>query len=77
MCVRYTFHHPDKAMETVAKTLMAMLPPRPEWATLRFNVTLSRYVNNSRHEGPGCLAAPEAEPPEWRLGEIDPIAEAR
>ncbi len=29
---------------------------------------VSRYVSNSRNEGPACHATPEAEPPELALG---------
>ena len=29
---------------------------------------VSRYVSNSRHEGPQCIAPPEEAPPELPLG---------
>lgn len=39
-------------------------PPPPDFLVSR---RVNSYVNNSRHEGPECLASPEAEPPELNL----------
>ncbi len=55
MCVRCTFHEPDKALATVAAALARKLVPPalsvskgsngpPDWVTPRFNVTLTNFV---------------------------------
>jgi putative SOS response-associated peptidase YedK len=63
MCVRYTFHEPDKAIAAVAQALAAKLTLPPEWAKPRFNVTLT-------HVMPVVAAAeggPEVRPFMWGL----------
>lgn len=44
MCVRYTFHEPDRAIAAVAAALAMKLAPLPESARPRFNVTLTHVV---------------------------------
>jgi putative SOS response-associated peptidase YedK len=44
MCVRYTFHRPDEALAAIAAALARKLAPLPDWATPRFNVTLTHVV---------------------------------
>jgi putative SOS response-associated peptidase YedK len=63
MCVRYTFHEPDKAIAAVAKALAAKLAPLPEWAKPRFNVTLT-HVMPVVAAGEG---GPELRPIMWGL----------
>jgi len=41
MCVRYTFHEPDRAIAAMAAALACRLDPQPEARRPRYNVTLT------------------------------------
>jgi len=54
----------EKPLATEA--LRQIMQPLP--ADLLVARQVNAYVNNSRHEGPRCLAPPDAEPPEFDFG---------
>jgi putative SOS response-associated peptidase YedK len=64
------------SVETMARWIGSEPLPEEEYRALTSPLApelmeerpVSRYVSNSRHEGPGCLAPPEVEPPELALG---------